>query len=784
VKDSWVIAARKTRHDERKKAPIAGLFLTVVLLLGLTARAANSQEGGGSARFRESVAIDTDLTAQRQLELARIHLSEKRWSEGIDLIRQASANSPGSVVAIGPGRYLNVALYAQLLLAALPPEGLSLVRKAIDESARQSLEEAVHNRDEAALRAVVRDSFVSHAADDALMTLGQWAWESGDLTKARGNWEQLIPLRHPPTPGAAAPILRYPDTHHDRAEILARLVMCSIVEGDQDRSTAERAAFRRKYPQAEGRLAGRTGKLADLLDEIAVQGRDWAFPPRDTVVTTFGVNPARNGVLPAEIEVGALRWAVDLPSDPYTPVGSGTSAGGRDVLTVFPVVYGDLLLANTADTVMGWNIRTGKPAWPVERGAKENSQNGVIYPSGAEAASNLPSAPLSGVPRYTLTLSEGRLFARLGDPNVSRTRDELRESDSSLVCLELQHGEGRLLWKVPASTIDQQAAFASSPLVVGGRAYAVVRRGRPQLLNDVVCFDAETGRRLWDRPVCAAVANGGQGEGVGNSQLLSAGDNAVFLSTGTGAVAALEADGGALRWIVTYESNPPDATSPGRVRSGIDACLFADNMTFAAPSDFDGIMAMESQSGTTLWRRALPGGIDHLLGTKNGILIASGEGLWGLAAATGRVLWHVGFRDPVGFGFGRGILAGDVVYWPTREEIFVVEQSTGFLRRRIPVLARDGEAGGNLLLAGECLIVTQPQRIAVFGPDARSPARGKELSVQVPKYQRARTQNSKLGRREDLVIGGRRTAIVHSQLPLRPISKMSIKLPSPPYPFP
>ena len=779
-----MIAAAMTKHDDRKKAIFAGLLLTVVLLSGIAPQQANGQESGGSARFRESVAIDTDLTAQRQLELARIHLSEKRWSEGIDLIRQAAANSPGSLVAIGPGRYLNVALYAQLLLAALPPEGLSLLRKAIDESARLAFEEAVHNRDEAALRAVVRDSFVSHAADDALMTLGQWAWESGDLTKARGNWEQLIPLRRLPTPGGVAPILRYPDTRRDRAEILARLVMCSVVEDDQDRSSAERAAFRRMHPQAQGRLAGRVGKLAELLDEIAAQARDWSFPPRDTVVSTFAVNPARNGVLPVEIEVGAARWAVDFPQDPYAPVSSGIFANGHDVLTMFPVVYGDLLLANTADTILAWNMRTGKPAWPVVRGAKDNSTSSVIYPSGGEAASNLPSAPLSGMPRYTLTVSEGRVFARVGDPNVSRTRDELRESDSSLVCLDLEHGEGRLLWKVPASTIDPQAAFASSPLVMGGRAYAVVRRGRPQLLTDVLCFYAETGRRLWDRPVCAAVANGGPGEGVGASQLLSAGDNAVFLSTGTGAVAAIEADGGALRWIVTYESNPPDATSPGRVRSGIDACLFSENMAFAAPSDFDGILAMESHSGTTLWRRALPGGIDHLLGTKNGILIASGEGLWGLAAATGRVLWHVGYKDPVAFGFGRGILAGDVVYWPTREEIFVVEQSTGTLRRRIPLLARDGEAGGNLILAGECLIVVQPQRIAVFGPDARAPARGKGSSAQVLKFQGEKASDAKLERREDLSFRGRQTAFMRSQLPLRPIVKMSIKLPSPPCPFP
>jgi len=196
--------------------------------------------------------------------------------------------------------------------------------------------------------------------------------------------------------------LRYPDSRLDRAEILARLVMCSIVEGDEERAAAERAAFRRLHPDARGRLGGRAGKLADLLDQIAGESLRWSFPPRDVAVSTFGVNAARNGVLPAEIDVGALRWAASLPPDPYAQVGLGPSANGRDALSLFPVVYGDLLLANTADQILAWNVRTGKPAWPAENGPRENasSQSAVIYPSvSSEAISNLPTVPLVGTPR-------------------------------------------------------------------------------------------------------------------------------------------------------------------------------------------------------------------------------------------------------------------------------------------------------------------------------------------------------------------------------------------------
>ncbi len=158
------------------------VLFAISLLCSAQSGTAIGQEPLAPARIRETVAIETDLTAQRQLELARVHLAEKRWKEGIDLVRQAAANSPASLVSVGPGRYLNVELYAQLLFSSLPPEGLEVIRQAVDGSARQTFEEAFRNRDADGLRSIVRDAFASRAAEDALLTLGQWAWESGEIT--------------------------------------------------------------------------------------------------------------------------------------------------------------------------------------------------------------------------------------------------------------------------------------------------------------------------------------------------------------------------------------------------------------------------------------------------------------------------------------------------------------------------------------------------------------------------------------------------------------------------
>ena len=451
------------------------------------------------------------------------------------------------------------------------------------------------------------------------------------------------------------------------------------------------------FPRRRAGSEESTGNLADRLDKIADEARGWSFPPRDQSVSTFGVNVARDGVLPKTIDVGAMRWAVNLTSEPFKSNPWAAAANPRDVLSLFPVVYGDILLVNTADQILAWNIRTGKPAWPAGQG-----EGAVIYSPVAEATTFGPIQYM-GTPRYTMTVADGRLFARMGAPVTSRASNELRESDSQLVCLDLQHNEGKLLWKVESTSLDGQGAFEGSPLVVGGRAYVVVRKGRPQLQTEIVCFDAESGRRLWNRPVCAAIAHVGQNDGIISHELLTAGDDALYLSTGSGAIAAMEKDGSSLRWVVTYESEGRDSSTPLRESGETSPCLFAQNMVFAAPNDFNGVMAIDSRCGLTLWRQSLPGGVEHLLGEKNGVLIASGKSLWGLELSTGLPLWHVGFTDPVSFGYGRGILAGDAVYWPTREDIFVVDQATGTLRQRIPLLARDLESGGNLMLAGDSL---------------------------------------------------------------------------------
>ena len=104
--------------------------------------------------------------------------------------------------------------------------------------------------------------------------------------------------------------------------------------------------------------------------------------------------------------------------------------------------------------------------------------------------------------------------------------------------------------------------------------------------------------------MCAAVEDISQNGSLLSQQLLTAGDAAVYLATGLGAIAAVDAEDGSFRWVVTYESHERDNPSTEPESRENSPCLFAQNIVIAAPGDSNKLFAIDSQCGTTLWRRA------------------------------------------------------------------------------------------------------------------------------------------------------------------------------------
>ena len=498
----------------------------------------------------------------------------------------------------------------------------------------------------------MRQAYLSRLGDDALLALGEAAWDRGDFSAARLWWEQLFPLPQDANPADYPTVLRYPDSDIDLASVLARIVLCSIQEMDDDRADDELRQFSDRYPLAEGRLCGKQGRLVEILMQTLLESRRWKRESDAAEVSTFGISPERYQRIPESVDVGALRWSRPLPPNVLRQA-SERLPYFNEPLSYHPVVYDKVVLVNDSDAIRAWNILTGEPAWQSER-----RDPAVIYPPAPDDQIMSPDKPCIGAPHYTMTIAGGRLYARMGSPvTCSSTAELRREFASDLVCLDLTQ-EGKLVWKFASHELfpeDPPWRYEGTPVVVGGRAYVAVCRRHPQLELMVACLAASDGRLLWKRPIGAFRTSVDDSHNRVSHLLLTAGGGRLFLSTDAGAIVAMDAIDGRLEWAVTYESRPDDTPPVQRDLSGkgLVPAMFHQGRLFVAPSDATSAFCMEADSGRIQWQHSYLGANPlnphpwrHLLGVVrggiSGRLIVSGNSLLAIDIKTGDVVWERG----------------------------------------------------------------------------------------------------------------------------------------------
>ena len=106
-----------------------------------------------------------------------------------------------------------------------------------------------------------------------------------------------------------------------------------------------------------------------------------------------------------------------------------------------------------------------------------------------------------------------------------------------------------------------------------------------------------------------------------------------------------------------------------------------DGLVIVAPSDADAIFAFDAGSGRLLWKTepiADDVKLSHVLGVAKGRLIVTGDRVLLFDVRNGKLagVWPDSANKSLE-GYGRGLLAGDLIYWPTRTEIQVLDQATG-----------------------------------------------------------------------------------------------------------
>jgi outer membrane protein assembly factor BamB len=686
---------------------------------------------------RDNFSVELDSIATKQIGTLQDYLRAGQYPEAVELLLKLAETRSEKFLELSPGRYVPPRSFAEVMAANLPPEGLRLYRAQVDPLAQRILDRKTDQEAETRelwLR-ILHQGAAGSLADEAVNRLAQLAWERGEIASARSLWESLIPCRRPVEPPHVPSLFAYPDSDLDLAEIRAKLILCSILLDDFTRADRELAAFRELHPESQGELRGRKGKWIDLLVEFDLEAETWpksGFTPR---LATFAGSETRNGFIEGFHDLLPPVWSDPVVS--YAPLFRGRRPKSLEPARpeYFPVIEGDRIFWADDESVHACRLSDGKPLWPGAGDEKDFPcriyrapiserpipANEALQDAAAfrDLIENNQARSFAGLPQFTLTLSNGRLYARLRTRLSPLDTSSGQGEPSRLVCLDIETGEGKLVWEVDETAWKEEEIlwrFEGSPLIHGDKLYVGLNSTGAKRISAVACLRADTGERLWIRRL-------GELQGIGFSLnerlsrgLVTIAEGALFYETGGGGLVSLDLETGEPRWIVKVPSG-------GISNTGSLAPLLWDRMAvpvwdrgivYVLGHEGKSVVAVDGSSGLIVWIRELGRQVQWILGVSGDRVIVSGERLWALDRISGQVAWTLGSQDTELQGFGRGLLSHTEIYWPLREEILVVDQTTGGLKERIPLNSSETSRGGHLSATGGALIIAQPDRLTLY----------------------------------------------------------------------
>lgn len=736
----------------RRRIGALGRISRCVLICGFLGLA--QARGQGVNHSASKFYPDSSDTAEALLRNAASHSRDGQWSETIDIYqriittygdkvaklpRDKGAEDPGEEFAL----FVDLRGHCHRSLAKLPPAAREIYRNRVDGQAERWYRQGNRDRDRNLLRRVVEQAFCSSWGDDALELLGDLAFQGGRFGEAIAAYRQLVPDRPGDTPG-----LIHPDPSVDLARVAAKKILCRAAAGELTSQPAEIESLTKRFPGASGTLAGRKGAYATIVAEALAADHLAPAGQPDSRWPTFAGALTRTRVVSEEIDVGSLQWRV--PLERISAARTGYVYGPRAVtmnslsspqdrlLGYHPIVLGDQVIVCDGSKVLAYNL-SDRPA------GREGSSTLTIEPAWKHDPDNtVPQANRanSGIPRYSLTAVGNRIYARMGASTPSGFAGMNRpgvHASSYIIALDWS-AQGKVLWQkrsgelaLPNRAADRNRSisFEGTPVADNQSVYVAVTDRREQTATYVACFDAETGNHRWVRYLGAASSeiDNFLGMGVGTPvsgdyghRLLSLDGPFLYYQTNLGAVVSLEAETGAVRWVANYPRQDSSRAGQGSDRD-LNPAIVHDGLVIVAPSDASSIFAFDADSGRLVWKTepiADEVKLSHLLGVAKGRLVATGDRVLLFDIRTGKLVstWPDSGRALE--GYGRGLLAGSRIYWPTRNEIQVLDQRTGVLSEPpIKLMEFYRTSGGNLVAADGYLIVAQGDALVVFCQNSR-----------------------------------------------------------------
>jgi outer membrane protein assembly factor BamB len=714
-------------------------------------------EGGRAQETTLANVPGESRTTARRLEEVRRRLGAREWTEALDELQNILDTAGNDLVAVTPLHLVEARRLVQQELARLPAEALRQYRGRVETRARKLLDQGKSERSTRHLQRVVEEAFASRAAESALDLLGDLAFERGDFDEAARWWTVLLPAApvKEKTPGVAP--LTYPDSQLDPARTQAKVLLAHWFGSRREGWAEELKAYREKYPKAEGKLGGRTGLYAELVVQLTLD--DHSAPPAAEDWGSFAGGPARQSVLPeGALAPDALGQLVSCGSTHLAPERRAEDAD-RSVeprqaarsLAFHPVITKRHVVWCDARHIRALSLQTGKAE--------------VWYDLSRDHGGT-PDLQLPALPdlRYTLTLAGDCVLARLGaqdikPPTESPKPVKPRDTASFLVCLGLptEQQPASLRWLIKLDDKQGGTFFEGTPIVHESRVLAAVTRFEGnQIILGIHCYaldSLQTPALLWKQDVCSTRQPRSSEPRRMHHLLTLAGAN-VVCATHSGAIVALDAATGRRVWAVRYPSR--EISEDHLSARDLAPCVFADGRLYAAPADRDVLLCLDPHTGQTIWERdAIE--VVHLLGVGEGRLIFTTmtprAGLRAIDAATGfdQGGWYQPSDSGKRVSHGRGVLAGNVVYWPTAYQdphklpqdpqnrtlfqTYVVRQSDGD-QPGDPTETHKLRVG-NMVFGHGCLAVADREYLEVYVPastprEKRDEERGRKSAESVP----------------------------------------------------
>lgn len=630
------------------------------------------------------------------------------WDRAIDLLESIQISGGDQLVPVDNQHLLNASLYARVMLTQLPAGARERYRERYERRAEAWMKQADETGDLSFLTRILEEAFLTRTAERAIDRLAEEALRAGQFSTARKYWTMLVPLEQ-----SGTLLVRYPDPETPLPDVLARLIVCRLLEGHFDRAEYELSVFAEEFPDAPGRLAGEPDSWVNLLTRLKQSLMEQQ--------QTESVPTGHAASVPPD--VGAPYWSLPLYDKKLEQLKTEELVSDKVVngLTLHPVIWKDLVFWNARDWIVAYDFKSGRGAWleTDPKSAQSWREQGRIFPTRTDPFNFQPDRPVHGFLGDGVTISRGRLYARMAGPVTAYADRETRVQPSRLVCLDLQESQGLLLWDLDAADLDPHLRFEGAPLIRDDRLWILARRGLIPSEVHLVCLDAQSGRFLWNRLICANSPRVPEGANLASSLRINHAESTLVVCTELGCIAAFdEADGQPL-WYRTY----PRSMDLDGVQASPDVspgCVIHEGIVFAAPHDSDQLLALDLLTGETIWTQTRPP--DHRVwGVAQDRIITSGQTLEARHIADGQLEWSFSARTADLRGRGAGLVTDRQIWWPTPTQILVFQARDGRILRRIDLSVSRQLQGGNLTATPEGLVISSPDRVTVLSPWGRMP---------------------------------------------------------------